>query len=180
MVQKTHDVNPVQLHSKQLPAAACRCARRRRTPPFRWLTPALLLAWMLSHPAISAADDARLAFFESRIRPVLVRSCYKCHSRQSDPLQAELRLDVRLTKAAALISPGKPDASRIIQAIRYTDSELQMPPDGRLDPAVIADFETWIRMGAVDPRPALTDPPAIAHPQALDLEAGRRFWAFQP
>jgi len=180
MVQKTHDVNPVQLHSKQLPAAACRCARRRRTPPFRWLTPALLLAWMLSHPAISAADDARLAFFESRIRPVLVRSCYKCHSRQSDPLQAELRLDVRLTKAAALISPGKPDASRIIQAIRYTDSELQMPPDGRLDPAVIADFETWVRMGAVDPRPALTDPPAIARPQALDLEAGRRFWAFQP
>ena len=31
----------------------------------------------------SAGTDDGIAFFESRIRPVLVESCYKCHSSQS-------------------------------------------------------------------------------------------------
>ncbi len=52
-----------------------------------------------------------------------------------------------------------------------------MPPKKeRLPAAVIADVETWIEMGAADPRAA--DAAQVAGPP-VDLEAGRRFWAFQ-
>jgi len=181
VARKARTVNDAQLHNgwRQTQPAAPRRTQRAR-PSWSWFTLAVLVVGLFTGPAASAADDPRVAFFESRIRPVLVRSCYKCHSQHSDQLQSDLRLDVGLTKAARLITPGEPDSSRLIQAIRYTDSELQMPPSGRLPAAVIADFETWIRMGAIDPRPADTSLTDSRKPRKLDLEAGRRFWAFQP
>jgi len=123
----------------------------------------------------------RSEFFETRIRPVLVEHCYSCHSSRSQELQGDLRLDRNLTKSVPLVKPGDPGASRLIEAIRYTDSDLQMPPTGRLPAKVIADFEAWVKTGAFDPRPQATEP-AEQTPgtPGIDLEAGRRFWAFQP
>jgi hypothetical protein len=140
----------------------------------------LMLVFLCDRAA--TADDADTDFFEKRIRPVLIKHCYECHSLKSDELQGELRLDRRLTKSAPLIQPGKPDESRLIAAIRYTDSDLQMPPSGRLPAHVIADFEKWVRDGAVDPRPEDTSDPtgSRAPDRQIDLEAGRQFWAFQP
>ena len=40
------------------------------------------------------ADDS-LAFFENKIRPILVEHCYECHSSHSTELQGGLRLDTR-------------------------------------------------------------------------------------
>jgi hypothetical protein len=39
---------------------------------------------------------------------------------------------------------------------------------------VIADFEAWLRMGAPDPRDGTTVV------KTIDIEAGKRYWAFQP
>ena len=41
-----------------------------------------------------------IEFFESKIRPLLSKHCYECHSGKSDPIQGALRLDTRtaLTK----------------------------------------------------------------------------------
>ncbi len=120
-------------------------------------------------------------FFESKIRPVLAANCYRCHSSTLASPMAELRLDTRSGTQKVLI-PGKPDESRIIQAIRYTDPELQMPPAGRLPDAVIADFEQWIKAGAADPRvdndAAGSQPPAPL--KGMSLDDGRKWWAFQP
>jgi len=142
---------------------------------------AFLLMLVFPGDRASTADDSGTEFFEKRIRPVLIKHCYECHSLKSDELQGELRLDRRLTKSAPLIQPGKPDESRLIAAIRYTDSDLQMPPSGRLPARVIADFEKWVRDGAVDPRPEVTsDSTKSRRPgRQIDLEAGRQFWAFQ-
>ena len=38
---------------------------------------------------------AELAFFEKKIRPVLVQRCYKCHSAKSEKLKGGLLLDTR-------------------------------------------------------------------------------------
>ena len=38
--------------------------------------------------------------------------------------------------------------SRLLKALSYDDSELQMPPSGKLADSVIADFERWIAAGA--------------------------------
>jgi len=148
-----------------------------------------LIGLLLIAPAVavagqsSADKDAKgLAFFESKIRPVLVENCYKCHSTATGKSQGGLLLDTKQGIRAGgdrgpAVVPGNPDASILLTAISHADSSLKMPPKkDRLPAAVINDVKTWIRMGAPDPR----DKEAAAAPRpTVDLEAGRRFWAFQ-
>ena len=76
---------------------------------------------------------------------------------------------------------GKPDESRLIRALRYTDVNLHMPPSGKLPDAVIADFENWVQGGAVDPRVEATSAVKTPGPlKGLSIEAGKKWWAFQP
>jgi hypothetical protein len=77
------------------------------------------------------------------------------------------------------VVPGNPGGSRLLQVLRYTDPKLQMPPGGKLDDAVITDFERWIATGALDPR---EDKPqtAVLASKRMGLEEGRSWWAFQP
>ena len=71
--------------------------------------------------------------------------------------------------------PGDVDASLLVSALRY--ESFEMPPDGKLPESVIADFETWIKGGAHDPRDVPTGKPPAAE---IDWDEARRFWAFQP
>ena len=108
------------------------------------------------HAADAAAISPEAAeFFESRIRPVLAEHCYECHSGGAAILQGELRLDAadQLRKggqSGPVVEPGKPAESLLISSLRYESYE--MPPNGKLPDAVIADFEQWVAMGAPDPR----------------------------
>jgi cytochrome c553 len=118
-------------------------------------------------------------FFEDKIRPMLMTQCAKCHAQTAEKLRGGLRVDNRESlrrggDSGPVIVPGKPDESLLIRAIRYREEDLRMPPKGKLPDAVIADFETWVKMGAPDPR---TDG-AGAH-AALDLAKGREFWSFR-
>jgi hypothetical protein len=127
-----------------------------------------------------ALPPGQLEFFESKIRPVLVEHCFKCHSAQAKSLKGGLRLDSRegLRKggdSGTAIVPGKPGSSLLLKALRYTDEGLRMPPKGKLPDAVVADFEQWILLGAPDPR---TSPVTVKG--GMDLQAARRHWAFQP
>ena len=144
------------------------------------------LGFLLLLPAVSLGepeevDRAKLEHFESKIRPVLVERCAECHSRESGNSEGGLYLDSPAGMLAGgslgpVIVPGKPEESLLIRAIKYADEDLQMPPDdhgGKLPDVVIADFEAWIRSGAVDPRDDVVPP-------AKDMEAARRHWAFQP
>lgn len=125
--------------------------------------------------------DNEKAFFEKRIRPVLVKRCYSCHSEdaaRSKKLKGSLLLDSRAGtlrggESGASIVPGKPDESLLLDAMRH--DTLEMPPNEKLNDAVIADFEKWIRMGAPDPRTN-----SQADLRAISLSAGRNHWSFQP
>ncbi len=82
-------------------------------------------------PTLAKAD---IDFFESRVRPVLSEHCYKCHSHSADKIKAGLLLDSRDAllhggNSGPAVVPGKPEESLLIQAIRYTDEDLQMPPE---------------------------------------------------
>src|SRR5215471_2445347 len=97
------------------------------------------------------------AIFESKIRPVLVAKCYACHSSKLKSPMGNLALDTKAGLAQGGASgpevvPGKPDESRLLKALRYTDPHLQMPPTGKLADDVIAHFAEWISAGAPDPR----------------------------
>ncbi|MEQ8787202.1 MAG: DUF1553 domain-containing protein [Pirellulaceae bacterium] len=112
--------------------------------------------------AIAAETEPQLTsaqrdFFEKKIRPVLVQRCYECHSAKADMAEGKLLLDSRAAmhqggETGPAIVPGEPNNSLLLAALRYED--LEMPPDGKLADAVIADFERWIKMGAPDPRAA--------------------------
>ncbi|HEY4262929.1 MAG TPA: PSD1 and planctomycete cytochrome C domain-containing protein, partial [Schlesneria sp.] len=123
-------------------------------------------------------------FFEKSIRPVLVEKCYSCHSTEAKKLKGELYLDSRAGIAAggeggAVVSGRDPNQSRLIQAIRWTDSDLQMPPNEKLSAQQIAAFERWIERGAPDPREAAISATPGTVKKKIDLEAGRNWWAFQ-
>ena len=75
--------------------------------------------------------------------------------------------------------PGDVDRSLLIQAVRYTDSDLQMPPDRALPKDAIARLEQWVRMGAPDPRDGLTID-KVSRIDPSDPITGRQHWAFRP
>ena len=119
-----------------------------------------------------------LAFFEKKIRPVLVEKCYKCHSANSQKVKGELLLDTREGirkggESGHAVVPKNLDESLLIEAIRYQDEELAMPPKEKLPASVIADFEKWIMMGAPDPR---ENNAAIEKP---NWEKSRDHWSFK-
>jgi hypothetical protein len=145
-------------------------------------TTALVAAAGPAAPAapISASD---LEFFETKIRPVLADQCYRCHSSQSEKLRAELNLDTRAGtleggESGPALVPGKPDDSLLIEAIRYGNPDLRMPPKGnKLPDDVIANFEEWVRRGAPDPR---TAPAASKVAAAHAYAPSKDHWSFKP
>lgn len=124
-------------------------------------------------------DAAGLEFFEKRIRPVLVQHCYQCHSGQTKTPQGGLRVDSREAirnggESGHAVVPGDLDQSLLMEALRY--ESFEMPPSGPLDESIIDDFAAWIEMGAPDPR---DEAAAAETPAEIDIEAGKRYWAFQ-
>jgi hypothetical protein len=119
----------------------------------------------------------QLDFFESRIRPVLIEHCLECHSN-NDNQKGGLSLTSRAGllrggESGPAIVPGKPDASLLLEALRYESYE--MPPKGKLSDRIIDDFATWIAMGAPDPR--VESAPAKKAEHAIDAP---RLWSLQP
>jgi len=134
--------------------------------------------------AMDAAEltSAQLDFFEKKIRPIFVEHCYKCHS-SGEKIKGGLLVETRedLLKGGdtgPAIEPGDADKSRLIEAVRYQNQHLQMPPKNPLSRDQVRDLEAWVKMGAPDPR--IKTAKAAPVKQGIDLVEGRKFWAFQP
>lgn len=126
-------------------------------------------AWASS---LSAEDGE--SFFESRIRPLLVERCLECHGEKKQ--EGGLRLDSRAAWQAggehgSVIQIGDPNASRLIEAVRYANADLQMPPTKKLTEREISDLEAWVKMGSPDPRFGVV-PMTNSKPKTL--------WSLQP
>jgi|TARA_B110000263_G_scaffold86490_1_gene75580 hypothetical protein len=125
-----------------------------------------------------------LEFFETKIRPVLVKSCYKCHSQQAankNELKGGLLLDTRQGllrggESGPAVVVGKPAESLLLSSLAY--ESFEMPPTGKLSDAIIADFRKWISSGMADPRTKASG--EVKETVGIDLAAGRKFWAYQP
>ena len=153
----------------------------------RWPGEVLAVARQDSAAVVPVAGtpkpDARvLAFFENRIRPLLVARCVKCHG----PKKAEggLRLDshtglLRGGESGRVVVPGNPKDSPLLAAVRR-DGELKMPPERSLSRLEIADLSRWIRQGAVWPEGMLLAEPGPALRGGPITERERKFWSFQP
>jgi mono/diheme cytochrome c family protein len=154
---------------------------------------ALLATPLTLHAADAPAptDPAQIAFFESKVRPLLVEHCYQCHAADAEKgVKGGLLLDSRPGVLAggelgAVIVPGRPEESLLIKAVGYDDPELQMPPKGKLSGAEIAALTEWVRLGAPDPRTEKPASKGTAKPAgataSMSVEEGRRsLWSVQP
>lgn len=133
-----------------------------------------------AHAQNQLTEADRLEFFETKIRPVLVEHCYKCHATDSEALKANLLLDtasgtLKGGDSGPAVVPNKPEDSLLLSALRY--DAFEMPPGQQLPAEIIADFESWIAHGAVDPR--TSNAQAAGTSTEIDIAAGRRYWAFQ-
>jgi len=151
------------------------------------LFPLLLFAiglGVLQARPVRADDAAGRELFEKRIRPVLVRHCYECHSAAAKEPKGKLRLDSRAAVRAGgesgpAIVPGKPDESPLIDALKHDG--LEMPPGKKLPDDVIGDFVRWVEIGAPDPRDeAATADQAARQTWEAQYQDRIDWWSLQP
>jgi hypothetical protein len=148
----------------------------------RGLAAFFLLGLATSAPAAEPPAD-QAEFFEKKVRPVLAENCFRCHSDKGK-VRGGLRLDSRagLLKGGdngpALV-PGSPEKSRLVEAVSYKNSELTMPPKGKLPDAVLADLSAWVKMGA--PWPNAGGDTGPTKTVGFDLAKRKReHWCWQP
>ena len=144
------------------------------------------LLWCVTAAAMASGSAAPppsegAAFYAERVRPLLERRCFECHSH-GGAIEGGLALDSRSGweqggDTGPAVLPGRPEESLLVRAVRYADAALQMPPAGRLPADEIAILEQWISAGADAPAGGA----AGRGPRTgVDIEAGRTHWAFRP
>src|SRR5262245_9900254 len=130
---------------------------------------------LLAGSVLHAQETATSAdYFEREVRPILADACFKCHGPSKQ--ESDLRLDSRERMiqggaSGSAIVPSRPEASRLITAIRH-EGDLKMPPQAKLTEAQIAAVTHWVKTGAPWPSEAAT--PTNSN------DAARTHWAFQP
>jgi mono/diheme cytochrome c family protein len=105
-----------------------------------------------SDPPATAAGPVS---FNRDIRPIMSRTCFRCHGPDASSRRANMRLDQRedalKPKARSRpIVPGDPEKSEIVQRIFASDA-LVMPPASAnltLTPAEKETIRRWIAEGA--------------------------------
>lgn len=133
-------------------------------------------------PSVFAADEEKqAAFFESKVRPLLVARCYECHSNESGKSKGGLLLDSREAlhrggESGPVLDREHPEKSLLLSAVRRENADTAMPPKEPLPPGEVAVFEEWIRSGAFDPRVG----PVAVDPMERRMEEARSHWAFLP
>lgn len=131
------------------------------------------------HARAAEPDAKGVQYFEKQIRPVLVEHCYACHSVEAKKAKGGLQLDTRRGlleggDTGPAVVPGKPAESLIIKALRHDG--LKMPnKDKKLSDDIVTAFETWITIGAPDPREGKSQVQ-----KKVDYVEGRKHWAYQP
>ena len=99
---------------------------------------------------------ARPVDFVRDIRPILQRSCYRCHGPEKQ--KSGLRLDARAAAMAGgdsyapNIIAGNGAGSPLVRFVAGVDADVKMPPEGkRLSAQEVGLLRAWIDQGAVWP-----------------------------
>ena len=134
--------------------------------------------------AFAAAPSAeQIDFFEKQVRPILVERCYECHSAEKK-MKGGLALDTREAMlkggdTGAAVVAGDPEKSLLIEAVRYTNHDLQMPPKKRL-PRCGDQGAGGVGEDGRARSARRSAPVREARPRVIDIDEGRKFWSFTP
>jgi hypothetical protein len=125
--------------------------------------------------------DQQMEFFESKVRPLLVKRCYECHGPDADEFSGGLSLASRKDilkggDSGPAVVPKKPVDSLLIDSINYGDL-YEMPPDSKMPDAEIAILTQWVEMGA--PWPAHSDVAAERNGEFNLQQRIQQHWCWQ-
>ncbi len=143
---------------------------------------ALLAGLGATTAALANPDDAE--FFQKKIQPIFTEHCYKCHSHSADKIKGGLVVDSLSGLTAGgdtgpALVPGNPAKSLLIEAVNYTNNDLQMPPKGKkLTDEQIANLTEWVKRGA--PWPEETGKKSAVRARGKITDEDRQWWSFQP
>lgn len=143
-----------------------------KIPRMKWILVTGFLAF-----ATTASAETTLTF-EKDVRPILREHCTHCHGEEEDPKAGvDLRLrrfmDMKVGDGVALLVPGKPDQSELVQIVKRGD----MPEKGKAMPAAqLAVLEQWVAQGAKTAR----EEPLTLDRGTFITEEDRAHWAYQP
>ena len=146
----------------------------------------IALGWGGGVSALMAAEPTlpkAVEFFEKQVRPVLASRCYECHSA-AKKTKGGLALDTKEAtlkggESGVVLVPGDPEKSKLIEAVRYKNQDLQMPPKSIMPEAEIKVLEEWVKLGAPDPRTEKVAATAKAG-RVIDINEGRKYWSYTP
>ena len=124
-----------------------------------------------SPPQPAGANEAQLQLFESKVRPLLLDRCGKCHGEKLQ--QGGLRLDTaegfrKGSDQGPLTQATNPEQSLLLRAVRH-EGGLAMPPGEKLSDGEIATLTAWVKAGA-----------PWSEKVATPAASGKPHWAFQP
>lgn len=120
------------------------------------------------------AQSTGAEFFEKKIRPVIQTKCTGCHGNGMQMAGLNLASAqgfLKGSKNGKIVRGTEAADSRLYQVLSYSE-KVRMPPTGKLAPDQLADFKTWIGMGAPWPQEARS-PEAVA-------ANGQLHWSFRP
>jgi len=148
-----------------------------------------LLAILITELSANSPSLEQAEFFESKIRPLLATNCFACHSQKAKSkgkLKAGLYLDtykglLNGGDSGASVVPGEPEQSRIVEAVKYRNEDMAMPPKGKLSDENIELIKKWVKMGAPWPgsENEITVPPDKGN-EPYDWDKFRNeHWAFK-
>ncbi len=154
-----------------------------RTHPLLVSSSVLLLGSFAAYSATSPAhSEEAVAFFEKKVRPILVSHCYSCHSADTKP-SGGLRVDDRNGlllggDEGPAVVPGDPEKSLILQRIRHENPKRKMPKEGELlTESEIADLTQWIKDGVAWPQERIPRYIGKTRPEYEELK--KNHWAWQ-
>ncbi len=141
------------------------------------------LALLVAVPLTAAEPNH--AFFENRVRPILVKHCYECHSEKAGKRKGDLLLDrpsgwLEGGQSGPAVVPGNIEESLLSFVISHEDPLFAMPEE-KLSDGEINVLNRWIQMGAPGPKKAIAESEfSRLGDQEFLGEKAKTHWSFQP
>ena len=144
------------------------------------------MVWLLAVSSVAVCavpnidNDFQTKYFESKVRPLLIEHCVRCHGDEKQ--EGGLRLDSQAAfakggESGAIVDSNSLDDSMILSAIHYRD--LEMPPSGKLSKEKIEVLEQWVRDGSYWPIKTASMSSKKSGDKRFD-DDDRAYWFFQP
>ena len=139
----------------------------------------LTILLLFGFSALTLEANEGMVFFEKKIRPVLEKYCYRCHSDRDKKIRGGLLVDTKTGllnggDSGPAVVPGNLNDSLLWESINHFDLEM---PKKKMPQNIIDDFKKRILIGAPDPR-VRKNVLVKGRVTEKDIEKGRKFWSF--